>query len=50
MAKVIDELHRHALSTAENLRTALRLLADDPTVRLPHRELAAYIKRYGSVS
>ena len=47
---VIDELHRHAMNTAENLLTALQLLADDPTVRLPHRELAAYIKRYGSVS
>ena len=46
---VIDELHRHAIRTAENLLTALQLLAGDPTVRLPHRELAAYIKRYGSV-
>ena len=47
---VIDELHRHAIRTAENLLNALQLLVSDPTVRLPHRELAAYIKRYGSVS
>lgn len=47
---VIDELHRCAIRTVENLLTALQLLADDPTVRLPHRELAAYIKRYGSLS
>ena len=47
---VIDELHHHAIRTAENLLTALQLLVGDPTVRLPHRELAAYIKRYGSVS
>jgi len=46
---VIDEIHRHAISTAENLLAALRVLAADPAVRLPHRELAAYIKRYGSV-
>src|SRR3972149_2590352 len=45
---VIDEIHRHAIRTGENLLTALRLLADDPTVRLPHRELAAHLKRYGT--
>ena len=43
---VIDELHRHAICTAETLLYALHLLAHDPTVRLPQRELAAYIKRY----
>ena len=47
---VIDEIHRCAISTAENLLAALRVLAADPAVRLPQRELAAYIKRYGSVS
>ena len=47
---VIDEIHRHAISPAANLLAALRVLAADPAVRLPHRELAAYIKRYGSVS
>lgn len=43
---VIDEIHRHAICTAETLLHALQLLAHDPTVRLPQRELAAYIKRY----
>lgn len=42
----IDELHRHTQCAAETLLIALRLLAADPTVRLPQRELAAYIKRY----
>ena len=43
---VIDELHRHAICTAETLLHALQLLAHDPTVRLPPRELTVYIKRY----
>ena len=47
---VIDELHIHAISAIESLLEALQLMAKDPTVRLPQRELAAYIKRYGSVS
>ena len=47
---VIDELHIHAISAGETLLNALRMMARDSTVRLPHRELAAYIKRYGGVS
>lgn len=43
---VIDEIHRNGLSNAKILTAALRLLGDDPAVRLPRRELAAYIKRY----
>lgn len=43
---VIDELHRHAICTAATLLHMLQLLAHDPTVRLPQRELAASIKRY----
>lgn len=46
---VIDEIHRCAISTAENLLTALKVWEADQTVRLPHRELAAYIKRHGNV-
>jgi len=46
---VIDEIHRNQLIAAEVLYGALRLLAEDSTVRLPHRELTAYIKRYGSM-
>ena len=44
---VIDELQAHAISTAGILLVALRVLASDPTVRLPPQELAAYLKRYG---
>lgn len=43
---VVDEIHQHKLSTANVLCGALRLLADDPAVRLPRRDLAAFIKRY----
>ena len=45
---VIDELHANRISEAGILLTALRVLADDPTVRLPRQELTAYLKRYGS--
>lgn len=44
---VMDELHAHTISTAATLLAALRILNDDPTVRLPPQELAAYLKRYG---
>ena len=44
---VIDELQAHAVSTAGILLVALRILASDPTVRLPPQELTAYLKRYG---
>jgi hypothetical protein len=43
---VIDEIHQNQLSTAKILCAALHLLAGDPAVRLPRRELAACIKRY----
>ena len=43
---VVDEIHKNQLSAARILCAALRLLAGDPAVRLPRRELAAYIKRY----
>lgn len=44
---VVDELHVHAVSGKGTLQTALRVMANDPTVRLPKQELAAYLKRYG---
>ncbi|PYU23074.1 MAG: hypothetical protein DMG30_13070 [Acidobacteria bacterium] len=43
---VVDELHKHRLSGAKILCAALRTLSGDPAVRLPRRDLAAYIKRY----
>jgi predicted nucleic acid-binding protein len=44
---VIDEIHQNRLSTAKALCSALRLLAGDPAVRLPRKEMATYLKRYG---
>lgn len=43
---VIDELHRHRLVSIGTLLEALALFAADETVRLPTREVAAYIRRY----
>jgi predicted nucleic acid-binding protein len=46
---VVDQIHRHKLSAANLLCAALRLLSDDPAVRLPKGELTALIKRIQSV-
>ncbi|MEQ1792968.1 MAG: hypothetical protein ABL970_02155 [Nitrospira sp.] len=46
---VMDEIYRNGLVGIENILTVLRLFVDDPTVRLPRRALAAYIKRYESI-
>lgn len=43
---VIDELHRHQIVSVTALVDALALFAADATVRLPAREVAAYIRRY----
>jgi hypothetical protein len=43
---VIDEIYRCQLSDVATLRTALDRFSADITVRLPPREVAAYIKRY----
>jgi predicted nucleic acid-binding protein len=42
----LDQIHTNRLRTARVLHAALRAMDRDPTVRLPKRELAAYIKRY----
>ena len=46
---VLDEIHRTCLTTAATLLCALRVFSADPIVRLPHREVDAYIKRYESM-
>ncbi len=46
---VCDQLFEGKLSTAKQLHTALSKLAADLLVRLPKRELAAYIRRYQSL-
>jgi hypothetical protein len=43
---VCDQLFETCLSTAEQLHAALSLLAADPAVRLPRRELGVRIRRY----
>lgn len=43
---VIDQIHSNALTTVASLLEALRMFASDPTVRLPRRMLATYIRRY----
>jgi len=46
---VIDEIHRNRILKAKALLAALRAFSSDPTVRLPRREVAAFIKRYGGL-
>jgi predicted nucleic acid-binding protein len=46
---IIDEIHCTKVIAVKGLCAALRLFADDATVRLPPRELAAYIRRYESL-
>jgi predicted nucleic acid-binding protein len=43
---VVDEIHRGRLTTAKALHASLGILADDPTVRLPKRELTAALDRF----
>jgi predicted nucleic acid-binding protein len=47
---IVDEIHRHRLSTPTALVAALQLFEQDPTVRLPRRDLLAAIRRYESLS
>lgn len=46
---IIDELHKHRIASVQDLHDTLILFAGDDTVRLPARELAAYIRRYESL-
>lgn len=43
---VFDQILASQLATAATLHAALTQLSADPAVRLPKREVAAYIKRY----
>ena len=43
---VIDQIHNIGLAPTEILLAVLHDFAHDPSVRLPHRELAAQIRRY----
>jgi len=43
---VLDQLHANDLTPAATILIVLRTFLADATVRLPRREVAAYIKRY----
>ncbi|HEX5370301.1 MAG TPA: hypothetical protein VFY10_12875 [Dehalococcoidia bacterium] len=47
---IIDELHHHEIETPATLAEALRLFAEDQTVRLPRRELLNAIRRFEGLS
>jgi hypothetical protein len=44
---IFDQILSNQLATTETLHAALSQLAADSAVRLPRREVAAYLKRYG---
>ena len=43
---VLDELHKRRLASPRSIFAVLRIFSEDVTVRLPRRELAAYLKKY----
>ncbi len=46
---VFDQILTNQLATTATLHAALSYFSADPSVRLPKREVAAYIKRYGGL-
>jgi len=46
---VIDEIHRNQIETAQTLLVALRTFSADSTVRLPKRDVTAFIKRFSGL-
>jgi predicted nucleic acid-binding protein len=46
---VLDQLHANRLTPTAAILTVLRAFLDDATVRLPRREVTAYIRRYESL-
>ncbi len=43
---LLDEIHLHRLGSASAIAAVLRVFLEDATVRLPRRELTAYLKKY----
>lgn len=43
---VVDEIHENGLASMDDLLAVLRGFQEDPSVRLPRRELAAHVRRY----
>jgi hypothetical protein len=46
---VVDEIRQGHLTTAKALHAALSVFADNPTVRLPKRELTAALERFDAL-
>jgi len=46
---VLDQLHVNRLTPTQAVLDVLRAFVEDATVRLPRRELSAYLKRYESL-
>lgn len=46
---VLDQLHANHLTPTTAVLAVLRAFMDDTTVRLPRRELGAYVRRYESI-
>lgn len=46
---VIHEIHRNQIETAQTLLAALKVFSADSTVRLPKRDIAAFIKRFSGL-
>ena len=46
---VLDQLHANHLTPTAAVLAVLRAFMDDTTVRLPRRELGAYVRRYESI-
>ncbi|MGH8591752.1 MAG: hypothetical protein ACREXX_21285 [Gammaproteobacteria bacterium] len=44
---VLDEIYQARAATAAEIYTALVLFENDPTVRLPRRDLRGFIQRFG---
>ena len=45
MLWLLEDIYRHGLVPGEHLAAVLRGFDEDPTVRLPSRELAALLRR-----
>lgn len=45
----LDQMHHHRLESAPAIAAKLRIFLADASVRLPRRELVAYIKKYETI-
>ena len=50
MLWIVDQIHENLLRSANAIATALRILEEDASVRLPRRELLVSIRRYEALA